>query len=165
VDSVLITGSRHRDTGFSANRKPVAATSPESVYSQRMFRNFTGWKEGSAWAARPTPRLRRPLDWLDTQDGHHAVRPPGSRSISFALNIWRSHGSTNWKPAREERAPPHRRNNPAVTRHQATNGRMLLAEHAPDLMQRLPCLPTTPHVALLLRRKPKPSPLFHKHHL
>src|SRR5882724_7658852 len=39
---------------------------------------------------------------------------------------------------REERAPPDRRNKPAVTRHQTTNGRMLLAEGAPDLMQRLP---------------------------
>jgi len=36
---------------------------------------------------------------------------------------------------------------------------------APALMQRLSRLPTTPHVALLHRRKPKPFPLDHKHHL
>src|SRR5229473_3081438 len=66
---------------------------------------------------------------------------------------------------REERAPPHRRNKPTVTRHQTTNGRMLLAEGPPDLMQRLSRLPTTPQVALLRRRKPKPFPLGHKHHL
>src|SRR5260221_10160736 len=41
--------------------------------------------------------------------------------------------------------------NPTVTRHQATNGRMLLAKSPPDLMQRLPCLPPTPHVEFLLR--------------
>src|SRR6266481_58144 len=66
---------------------------------------------------------------------------------------------------REERAAPDRRNKPTVTRHQTTNGRMLLAEGAPDLMQRLSRLPTTPHVALLRLRKPKPFPLDHKHHL
>src|SRR5437588_12714215 len=82
--------SHHRDTEFSTIRKFVPATSPESVYSQRCSATSRGWKEGSAWAARPTARLRCPLDWLDTQDGHHAVRPPGSRSISFALNISRS---------------------------------------------------------------------------
>src|SRR5260370_28417038 len=43
---------------------------------------------------------------------------------------------------REERAPPHRRNKPTVTRHQPTNERMLLADNPPDLMQLLPCLPT-----------------------
>src|SRR6266436_4706668 len=66
---------------------------------------------------------------------------------------------------REERAPPDRRNKPTVTRHQTTNGRMLLAEGAPDLMQRLSGLPTAPHVALLRGRKSKPFPLGHKHHL
>jgi hypothetical protein len=39
---------------------------------------------------------------------------------------------------------------------------MFFAKNAPDLMQRLPGLPTTPHLEFLLRRKPKPSPLFHK---
>jgi hypothetical protein len=119
-------------------RKFVPATSPESVYSQRRSVTSRGWKEGSAWAARPTARLRRPLDWLDTQDGHHAVRPPGSRSIPFGLNIWQSHGPTNRKPVREERAPPDGRSNPTVTRHQTTNGGMFFAKSAPDLMQRLP---------------------------
>jgi hypothetical protein len=52
-----------------------------------------------------------------------------------------------------------------VTRHQTTNGGMFFAKSAPNLMQRLPGLPTTPYVEFLLHRKPKPSPLFHKHHL
>jgi hypothetical protein len=42
---------------------------------------------------------------------------------------------------------------------------MFFAKGTPDLMQRLPCLPTTPHVAFLLCRKPKPFPRLHKHHL
>jgi hypothetical protein len=50
---------------------------------------------------KPTARRRRPLDWLDTQDGHHDVRPPGPRAIPLALNLWQSHGSTNRKPAPE----------------------------------------------------------------
>src|SRR6266702_1530192 len=66
---------------------------------------------------------------------------------------------------REERAPPDPRNKSTMTRHQTTNGRMLLAEGAPDLMQRVSRLPTAPHVAVLRRRKPKPFPLGHKHHL
>src|ERR1700747_622232 len=61
--------------------------------------------------------------------------------------------------------PPYCRNNPTMTRHYTTNGVMVLAKGAPDLMQRLPRLPTSPHVALLLRGKPKPSPWSHKHHL
>src|SRR4030081_838078 len=61
---------------------------------------------------------------------------------------------------REERTPPDGRSNPTVTRHQTTNGGMFFAKSAPDLMQRLSCLPTTPHVEFLLRRKPKPSPCF-----
>src|SRR5580704_13575876 len=64
-----------------------------------------------------------------------------------------------------ERTPPDGRSNPTVTRHQTTNGGMFFAKSAPDLMQRLPRLPTTPHVEFLLRRKPKLPPLFHKHHL
>jgi hypothetical protein len=32
-------------------------------------------------------------------------------------------------------------------------------------MQRLSCLPTTPHVKFLLRGKSKPFPWLHKHHL
>jgi len=56
-------------------------------------------------------------------------------------------------------------NKPTVTRYQTTNGRMLLAEGAPDRMQRLSRLPTPPHVALLRGRKSKPFPLGHKHHL
>jgi hypothetical protein len=49
-----------------------------------------------------------------------------------------------------------------MTRHYPTNGVMVLAKSPPDLMQRLSCLPTTPHVEFLLRGKPKPSPRSHK---
>jgi len=52
-----------------------------------------------------------------------------------------------------------------MTRHHTTNGVMVIAKSAPDLMQRLSRLPTSPHVALLLHRKPKPSPWPHKHYL
>jgi len=52
-----------------------------------------------------------------------------------------------------------------MSRHYTTNGVMVLAKSAPDLMQRLPRLPTSPHVNLLLRGKPVPSPWSHKHHL
>src|SRR5262249_48879150 len=65
------------------------------------------------------------------------------------------------EPSRSAR----RRSNPPVTRHQTTNRRMFFAKGTTDLMQRLPRLPTTPHVDLLLNGKPKPFPWLHKHHL
>jgi hypothetical protein len=37
---------------------------------------------------------------------------------------------------------------------------MFFAKGTTDLMQRLPRLPTTPHVDLLLRGKPKPFPFI-----
>ena len=43
--------------------------------------------------------------------------------------------------------------------------RKLFAEGAPNLMQRLSRLPAVPHVDPLLRGKPIPFPLCHKHHL
>src|SRR5215510_3519354 len=66
-----------------------------------MFRNFRLIERRQRLGRKADCQLRRRLDWLDTQDGHHDVRPPGSRSIPLALNIWQSHGSTNRKPARE----------------------------------------------------------------
>src|SRR3984893_18747628 len=92
---------------FSTIRKFVPGTSPESVYSQRCSATSRGWKAGSACALRSTWRLGCPLEWFDPQDGHHAVSPPGSRSIPFALNLWQSHGSTNRKPDRERFAHAH----------------------------------------------------------
>jgi len=87
----------------------------------------------------------------------------------------RTHRRTGSQPARdflaltlrerEERTPPDGRSNPTVTQHETTNGGMFFAKGAPDLMQRLSCLLTTPHVKFLLRGKPKPFPWFHKHHL
>src|SRR6266403_945930 len=132
--------------------------------------------------------LRRPVQNQFTRndvpqfqvDGKKAALGPQGRLPGFAVRltgpIRRTATMTCDLPAhgryraltlreREERTPPDGRSNPTVTRHQTTNGGMLFAKSAPDLMQRLPCLPTTPHVEFLLRRKPKPSPLFHKHHL
>src|SRR5580658_2791199 len=43
----------------------------------------------------------------------------------------------------------------------STNGRMLLAEGAPDLMLRLSRFPSAPQLAFLHRRKPKPLTLPH----
>ena len=45
------------------------------------------WPEGTAWAARPSPRPADPLHGLDTQDGHHDVRPPGSPSTQRARRL------------------------------------------------------------------------------
>src|SRR6267142_4992914 len=52
-----------------------------------------------------------------------------------------------------------------IANNSSVDGRMLLAEGAPDLMKRLSRLPTPPHVALLPGRKSKPFPLGHKHPL
>jgi hypothetical protein len=66
---------------------------------------------------------------------------------------------------REERAPTGGRNNPSVLRQQKVNRHMALAKGSPNLMQRLPRLPTAPHVGLLRCGKPHPSAFRHKHHL
>jgi hypothetical protein len=42
---------------------------------------------------------------------------------------------------------------------------MIFAEGPPNLMQRLPRLPTPPHVGSLLLRKLEPPSKCHKHHL
>src|SRR6202047_3823917 len=96
---------------------------------------------------------------------HRSVRALGNRLYHQTRTNPSRISPAPTRGEREERAPPHRRNKPTVTRHQTANGRMLLAEGAPDLMQRLSRLPTAPHVALLRLRKPKPFPLDHKHHL
>jgi hypothetical protein len=86
----------------------------------------------------------------NTTEAAHSLSCPAQPSI---------YGS---RCSRSRSPPPHRRNNPTVTRHQTTNGGMFFAKGTPDLMQGLPCLPATPHVALLRRRKPKPFPSPHK---
>ena len=83
------------------------------------------------------------------------------RSLQTFGNL--THRRTGSQPARdflaltqrerEERTPPDGRSNPTVTRHQTTNGGMFFAKSAPDLMQRLSCLPTTPHVEVSAPRK------------
>ena len=96
---------------------------------------------------------------------HSSIRCLVSRHGGIAPAIRRRSLLALTQREREERTPPYCRSNPTVTRHQTTNGGMFFAKSAPDLMQRLPCLPTTPHVEFLLSRKPKPSPWPHKHHL
>ena len=99
-------------------------------------------------------------------DGRHrSVQAFGNRPYRRTRNDLSRDFLALTQREREERAPPDRGNKSTVTRHQTANGRMLLAEGAPDLMKRLSRLPTTPHVALLRCRKPKPPPLDHKHHL
>src|ERR1700674_4956662 len=100
-------GSRPRDTGFSAIRKSVPATSPESVYSQRAPATSHGSKEGSAWGAKPTPRLQNELRWLDTHNGHHDVRLPGLPSTPLGPGLWQSPVSTSQKRALERSPRAH----------------------------------------------------------
>src|SRR6202011_1183166 len=63
------------------------------------------------------------------------------------------------------RTPTSSRNDPAALRQQEPNGTMALTEGTANLMQRLSRLPAAPHVDPLLRRKPVPFSLCHKHHL
>src|ERR1700722_17528041 len=91
-----------RDTGSSALQKSVAATSPESVYSQQPSATSRGWPEGNAWAAELIPRLGGPLLGLDTQGGRHDVRLPGSPSTPRAPDPWLYRESTNRKRALEK---------------------------------------------------------------
>src|SRR5258708_1055989 len=91
--------SRRRDTGSSAIQKFVPATNPESVYSLQPSAASHRWPEGTAWAARPSPRLADPPHSLDTQDGRRDVPPPGSPSTPRAPNVWQYHEATNQKRA------------------------------------------------------------------
>src|ERR1700688_1167312 len=52
-----------------------------------------------------------------------------------------------------------------MLRQHKLNGHMIFAKGAPNLMQRLPRLPPTPHVVPLLLRQLDPPPKCHKHHL
>ncbi len=79
--------SRLRDTGFSAIRKSVPATNPISVYSQRPSATAHGSQEDTVWGAMPIPRLGNRRHWLDTQDGLHDVRPPGSLSTQLDPSV------------------------------------------------------------------------------
>jgi len=64
---------------------------------------------------------------------------------------------------REERTRPDGRSNPTVTRQPDNEWRNALCHKArPISCSVCPAFPTTPHVEFLIRRKPKPSPLFHK---
>src|SRR5262245_49856968 len=54
---------------------------------------------------------------------------------------------------------------PATGQQHFSNRVMPLAVDTPNFMQCLPSLPTFPDVDLLARRKSRPLPLDHKHHL
>src|SRR5580704_6449989 len=63
-------------------------TNPESVYSQQPSAASHGWLEGTAWAARLSPRLDDPLLGLDTPGGLHSVPPLDSPSKQRAPVLW-----------------------------------------------------------------------------
>ena len=52
-----------------------------------------------------------------------------------------------------------------LARQQKMNDHMVFSESPPDLMQRLSCLPTVPHIGPLGGRKLPSSRGFHEHHL
>jgi hypothetical protein len=52
-----------------------------------------------------------------------------------------------------------------MLRQHKLNGNMIFAEHSSNLMQRLPHLPSTPHLIALLLRQLEPLLKSHKHHL
>ena len=52
-----------------------------------------------------------------------------------------------------------------MLRQHKLNGNMVFAEGSPNLMQRLPRFPSTPHLIPLLLSKLEPPPKSHKHHL
>jgi len=109
-----------------------------SVYSQRCSATSRGWKEGSAWAARPTARLLRPLDWLDMQGGHHDVATSRltvdtAASKHLAISRFDAPEASPREISSRSRSVSARsarrrycRSNPTVTRHQTTNGGMSL---------------------------------------
>ena len=47
-----------------------------------------------------------------------------------------------------------------MTRHPTPNGGMFFPKNTPDLMQSLPCFPTTPHVQFLPAKSPNRLPCF-----
>src|SRR6202041_2150116 len=51
--------------------------------------------------------------------------------------------------------------NPSARQQHSANTAVRLVKSAPNLMQRLSCLPAAPNVTLLDRRKPKPHPSSH----
>jgi hypothetical protein len=90
-------GSRHQDTGSSAIRKSARATSPESVYSQPSLATSGAGQEGTAWAARPSPKLDDPHPGRDRPDGHHGEKSPGPRWRPLDPVVGQSHEAANRK--------------------------------------------------------------------
>src|ERR1700733_5704823 len=83
--------SRRWDTDSSTTRKSARATSPESVYSQRCPATCGSRLADISSGARPKPKLVDLRHGRDSQDGHHAERPPGSLSRRHDPYIERSH--------------------------------------------------------------------------
>src|ERR1035437_5888398 len=113
---------------------------------------FTGSVEWTPALTRHLPAhcRRRPLQPV----GYLPNRQAGSNPSRDVLPLGQRE--------RSQRAPTSGRNYPAALRQQELNGPMVLAESAPNLMQRLTRLPTAPHVGSLLRGKPVPLSLCHK---
>jgi hypothetical protein len=59
----------------------------------------------------------------------------------------------------------HGRSDPAMLCQHKLNRHMIFAEGSPNLMQRLPRLPSTPHLIPLLLRQLEPPLKSHQHHL
>src|SRR5260370_607988 len=131
--------------------QPVGAT-PSGI---KLFSKVVFMTQGKRFGLSAAQKSDMWCRWKAGQSLHEIGRAFGKEHSSIRCLVSRHGGFV----------PAVRRNKPTVTRHQTTNGRMLLAEGAPDLMQRLSGLPTAPHVALLRGRKSKPFPLGHKHHL
>src|SRR5713101_717180 len=88
--------------------------------------------------------------------GYPTNRRTGSDPSREVLSLSKGEGST--------RASAGCWRNPSARQQQTANGAMWLAEGAPDLMQRLPGLPSAPDISSLRERKSRPFPLAHKHH-
>jgi hypothetical protein len=84
---------------------------------------------------------------------------PRSRRTTQSLLPFPHSNKRTWHPnARKKDAQTDAR-----LRQHKLNGHMILAEDSPNLMQRLPRLPASPHVVPLLLRQFYPPPLSHKH--
>jgi hypothetical protein len=148
------TCSRCWDSGPSAISKPVAATSPGSVYWPRSSATSHGWQEGTPWVAERTPMPDGRLHWLDRVDARRDVPPPGSLSTQDVATrsrnvepaaIPREMSSRSASVNADEREERSRR--AASTE---PNGTMPLTKGSPILMQRLARLPAPPHLNPLL---------------
>jgi hypothetical protein len=109
----------------------------------------------------------------EQQAASHRWYLTNKESVQARLAKWRNDHPEEckatdraWREAnKEQRTPTSGRSNATMAREQKVNDHVALAKSPSNLMQRLPRLPTAPHVGPLRRGKPRPSPSCHKHHL